>query len=136
MGRPRSHLTTSWMTPRGHGEETATCTPGRGFGRGRPVTPIAHFWLRGRGAVSVCAACDGSWGGQASRRRGGAARPPSTALGARGHRGTYADVPHLLRDLDLHVAAVALLPSPLAALGAGAIVPQRLQALGERRDCR
>lgn len=50
-----------------------------------------------------------------------------------GH-GTYADVAHLLCDLDLHVAAITLLPSPLAVLGAGAVVAQGLQALVEGRD--
>lgn len=49
--------------------------------------------------------------------------------------GTYADVAHLLRDLDLHVAAVALFPSPLVVLGATAVVPQGLQALVEGCDC-
>lgn len=56
---------------------------------------------------------------------------PGTSRG----RSTYADITHLLGDLHLHITAVALLPSPLAVLGAGAIVPQGLQALVEGRDC-
>lgn len=39
---------------------------------------------------------------------------------------TDADVPHLLGDLDLHVAAVALLSGPLVVLCDTAIIPQGL----------
>ena len=53
---------------------------------------------------------------------------------AGGAASTYADVAHLLCDLHLHVAAVALLPRSLVVLGAAAVVAQRLQALAEGRD--
>lgn len=57
---------------------------------------------------------------------GGWVHPASQSPGHASGRGTYADIAHLLCDLDLHVAAVPLLPSPLAVLGASAIVTQGL----------
>lgn len=47
---------------------------------------------------------------------------------------TYADVPHLLGNLDLHIPTVPLLPRPLVVLGRDAIVVHGLKALIQGGD--
>lgn len=132
-------------------------TEDKGLRRNRPCRPpelgppasrtgrSQHLWLSCPPAGFVMAARANQHISQTETRRRRSHLPRREGRRAGGGRlgpepgepggGTYADVPHLLRDLDLHVAAVALLPSPLAVvLGAGAVVRQGLQALGEGCD--